>query len=70
MTYEYNPYTLGMNNSDHNSVTENSDDINSKEVEDETNNRNIVNMDFSNRLECEQESQTCAEQSEFIHKNY
>ena len=32
MTYEYNPYTLGMY-SDHSSVIENTEDIDSKEEE-------------------------------------
>ena len=34
MTYEYNPYTLGMY-SDQNSVTENSEDRDYKETEEE-----------------------------------
>ena len=46
MTYEYNPYTLGMY-SDQNSVTENSEDrdIKKEEEDDETNGREITNSD-------------------------
>ena len=42
MTYEYNPYTLAMY-SDHNSVTENSEDRDNKEEEDENKEGDLPN---------------------------
>ena len=72
MTYEYNPYTLGNYNlawsSDQNSVTDNSDDINSKEedVDYEAKDTNIELIEIWNNIESKSESQSNFEQSKFL----
>ena len=53
MTYEYNPYALGIY-SDQNSVTENSEDRDYKEEEqDETKERDLTNNDVERRKNVE-----------------
>ena len=69
MSYEYNPYTLGNYNlacsSDQNSVTENSDALNSKEedVDDGTKDANRELLEILSSFELKNESQTYLEQS-------
>ena len=61
MTYEYNPHTLGTYTlawyNDHDSVTETSDDINTKDEDDEIKDTDRELMDILNSLHSEKDSQ-------------